>query len=192
MACSWRSWKYSAPFGWPATFSWPLVSLRPARNMSLGRWLLVACFSSVKNHNVWGPHLFPSFTTYQKNPFATPRMVLQRSKNHFAIGRNSERCCYHIDLSRFVLPISDPSALNLSKFVGVQDSPNLSKIEKVAETCEFDGKELSGPNLFFFKNSGWAGSTRSAKIVQKSQYCRPDDLVVPKREMICVPTVEHE
>jgi len=31
--------------------------------------------------------------------------------------------------------------LNLSQFVGFQDSPNLSKIEKVAETCEFDGKE---------------------------------------------------
>jgi len=45
-----------------------------ARSMSLGRWLLVACFSSVKSHNVSGPHL-------------------------------------------------------------------LSKIEKVAETCEFDGKE---------------------------------------------------
>ena len=40
---------------------------------------------------------------------------------------------------RFVLPIGDPSsALN---FVGFQDSPNLSKIEKVAETCGFDGKE---------------------------------------------------
>ena len=34
------------------------MSLRPARDMSLGRWLLVACFSSVKNHNVSGPHLF--------------------------------------------------------------------------------------------------------------------------------------
>ena len=33
------------------------------------------------------------------------------------------------------------SALNISQFVGFQDSPNLSKIEKVAETCEFDGKE---------------------------------------------------
>jgi len=47
----------------------------------------------------------------------------------------------HTDLSRFVLPISDPSALNFSQFVGFQDSPNLSKIEKVAETCQFDGKE---------------------------------------------------
>jgi len=28
-----------------------------------------------------------------------------------------------------------------SQFVGFQVSPNLSKIEKVAETCEFDGKE---------------------------------------------------
>jgi len=40
-----------------------------ARSMSLGRWLLVACFSSVKNHNVSGPHLFPSVTTHaQKIP----------------------------------------------------------------------------------------------------------------------------
>ena len=70
-----------------------------------------------------------------------PRTVLHEQKNHFAIGRDSERCSYHTDLSRFVLPISDPSALNLSQFVGFQDSPNLSKIEKVAETCEFDGKE---------------------------------------------------
>jgi len=31
--------------------------------------------------------------------------------------------------------------LNFSQFVVFQDSPNLSKIEKVAETCEFDGKE---------------------------------------------------
>ena len=29
-----------------------------ARSMSLGRWLFVACFSSVKNHNVSGPHFF--------------------------------------------------------------------------------------------------------------------------------------
>jgi len=57
------------------------------------------------------------------------------------IGRNSERSYYHTDLSRFVLPISDPSALNFSQFVGFQNSPNLGKIEKVAETCEFDGKE---------------------------------------------------
>ena len=40
-----------------------------------------------------------------------------------------------------ICPISDPSALNFSQFVGFQDSPNLNKIEKVAEACEFDGKE---------------------------------------------------
>ena len=117
----------------------PLVSLRPAQNMSLGRWLLLACFSSVKNHNVSGPHLFPNFTTCQQDPFT--RTVQQRTKSHFAIGRNFERCSYHTNLSRFVLPISEPSALNCSQFVGFQDSPNMSKIEKVAETCEFDGKE---------------------------------------------------
>jgi len=31
--------------------------------------------------------------------------------------------------------------LNFSQFVGFQDSPNLSKIEKVTETCEFDREE---------------------------------------------------
>ena len=126
---------------WPAPLSGPLMSLQPARDMSLGRWLLVACFSSVKNHNVSGPHLFPSVTTHAKKSLCFPRTVLHEQKNHFAIGRNSERCSYHTDLSRFVLPISDPSALNLSQFVEFQDSPNQSKIEKVAETCEFDGKE---------------------------------------------------
>ena len=247
-----------------------------------------ACFSSVKSHNVSGPHLLPSFTTCQKNPFDTPRTVLKRAKisicngsqfsnvtpvagpifetkiesfflesfflernycprtdfsggnacsilshpviswnesradpcplerihycqNVFSswkrrntpdferfflekrpwkrfctnilirgkwihstdidgnqvLGRNAvpqiplqkkalqkkaldfclenwscvRRYSCHTDLSRFVLPISDPSELNFSQFVGFQDSPNLSKIEKVAETCEFDGKE---------------------------------------------------
>jgi len=37
-----------------------------ARRMSLGKRLLIACFSSVKNHNVSGPHLFPSVTTHAK------------------------------------------------------------------------------------------------------------------------------
>ena len=87
------------------------MSLRPARNMSLGRWLLVACFSSVKNHNGSGPHLFPSVTTHAKNPFASLGRSYTEQKNHFAIGRNSKLCSYHTDLSRFVLPISDPSVL---------------------------------------------------------------------------------
>jgi len=118
------------------------MSLRPARDMSLGRWLLVACFSSVKNHNVSGPHLFPSFTTHDKKiPLPPLGRSYSEQKNHSAIGRNSERCSYYTDLSRFVLPIIDPSALNLSYIPRFQNSPNLSKIEKVAETCEFDGKE---------------------------------------------------
>jgi len=126
---------------WTDTLSVPLMSLRPARNMSLGRWLLVACFSSVKNHNVSGPHLFPSFSTHAKKIPLTPRTVLHWAKNPFAIGRNSERCFYHIDLSWFVLPVSDPSALNFSQFVGFQNFPDCIQNEKVAETFEFDAKE---------------------------------------------------
>jgi len=127
---------------WPAPLSGPLMSLRPSRDMSLGRWLSVACFSSVKNHNVSVPHLFPSFTLHAKKiPLPPLGRSYSEQKNHFAIGRNSERCSYHTDLSGFVLPISDPSALNFSQFVGFQNPPNLSLIEKVAEKCEFDGKE---------------------------------------------------
>jgi hypothetical protein len=58
---------------WADTLSGPLMSLRPARNMSLGRWLLVAYFSSVKNHNVSGPHLFPSVTTHAKKSLCLPK-----------------------------------------------------------------------------------------------------------------------
>jgi len=142
MASSWFSWKYSAPFGWSDTFSWPLMSLRTRPKTSAWRWLLVACFSSVKNHNVSGPQLLPSFTTHAKKiPLPPLGRSYSEQKNHFAIGRNSERGSYHTDLSRFVLPISDLSALNFSKFVGFQNSPNLTKIEKVTGTCEFDGKE---------------------------------------------------
>ena len=129
------------PFGWTATFSGPLMSLRPARDMSLGRWLLVACFSSVKNTTFRGLIFSQVSPHAEKIPLPPLGRSYSEQKNRFAIGRNSERCCYHTDLSRFVLPISDPSALNFSQFVGFQNSPNLSKIEKVAETCEFDGKE---------------------------------------------------
>ena len=66
MTCSLHSQNYNTPFGWTATFSGPLMSLRPARDKSLGRWLLVACFSSVRNHNVSWPHFFSSFTTHAK------------------------------------------------------------------------------------------------------------------------------
>jgi len=126
---------------WPAPLSGQLMSFQPVLSTSLGRWLLIACFSSVKNHNVLGPHLFPSFTTHAKKiPLPPLGRSYSEQKNQFAIGRNFERCSYHTDLSRFVLPISDPSALNFSLFVGFHNSPNLSKIGKVAETCEFDGK----------------------------------------------------
>ena len=113
-----------------------------ARRMSLGRWLLVACFSSITNHNNSGLIFFQVSLHTPKKSLCLPRTVLHEQKNHFAIGRNSERCSYHTDLSRFVLPICDPSALNFSQLFGFQDSPNLSKIEKVAENRDFDGKEI--------------------------------------------------
>ena len=86
-----------------------------------------------------------SFSKVSPHAKKIPLQPLGRSysnqKKHFAIGCSSERIFYHTDLFRFVLPISYPSALNFSQFVRFQNSPKLSKIEKIAETCEFDGKE---------------------------------------------------
>jgi len=45
--------------------------------MSLGRWLLVACFPSVKNHNVSDLIFFQVSPHKQINPFATPRTVAE-------------------------------------------------------------------------------------------------------------------
>ena len=87
MTCSWHSRNYSTPFGWAATFSWPLMSLRSARDVSLGRWLLVACFWSVKNHNISGPHLFPSFTTHGVTMIRWPKMRIIRISNFLRIVR---------------------------------------------------------------------------------------------------------
>ena len=79
--------------------------------------------------------------TRRKNLFTTPRTVLQRAKTSL---------CNRSQFQTLLLPHRfikirpfhhDPSSLNFSQFVGLQNSPNLSKIEKVAETCEFDGKE---------------------------------------------------
>jgi len=73
-------WNFISAFEGADTLSGPPMSLRPARNMSFGRWLLVAFFSSVKNRNVSGPHLFPSVTTHAKKSLCLPRTVLHRAK----------------------------------------------------------------------------------------------------------------
>ena len=100
-------------------------------------------FLKRKKSQRFGASSFSKFTTHaEKIPLPPLGRSYSEQKNHFAMGRNSERCYYHTDLSRFVLPVSDPSALNFSQFVGFQNFPNLSKIEKVAETCEFTGLNL--------------------------------------------------
>jgi len=73
-------WSFISAFEGADTLSGPPMSLRPARNMSFGRWLLVAGFSSVKNRNVSGPHLFPRVTTHAKKSLCLPRTVLHRAK----------------------------------------------------------------------------------------------------------------
>ena len=53
-------------------------------------------------------------------------------KNQFEIGRNSERCCYHTDLSRFVLPISDPSNIEFLTICRIAEFP---KSEQNRKSC---------------------------------------------------------
>jgi len=86
MACSWHSRNYRAPIGWTASFFVLWMLLRTIPRRSAGRWLLVACFSCVKNHNVSGPHLFPSFTTQAKKiPLPPLGRSYSEQKNHFAM-----------------------------------------------------------------------------------------------------------
>jgi len=77
-------------------------------------------FPKRKKSQRFGASSFSKFHyTRQKNPL--PPWDGTEQKNPFAIGHNYERFSYHTGLSRFVLPISDPSALNFSQFVGFQN-----------------------------------------------------------------------
>jgi hypothetical protein len=130
MSWTWHSRIYSGIVGCVFPFLNPLVSLWPTQNMSLGRWLLVACFWSVKNHNVSGPHLIPSFTTCQKNFFATPKTVLQGAKKSL-YNRSQFRTLFLPHRFIKIRPSHQrPVSIEFSQFVGFQDSPNLSKIGK--------------------------------------------------------------
>ena len=112
-----------------------------ARSMSLGRWFLVACFSSVQNHDVLGPHLFPSFTTRQKNPYATPTTVLQRAKKSLC-NRSQFRTLFLPYRFIKIRPShQQPVSIESLTIWRIPGFPNLSKIEKVAENRDIDGKE---------------------------------------------------
>ena len=75
--CARHSLSFVSAVDWPDTLSVPLMLLRPPRNMSLGRWLLVR-----KKSKHFGSSSFCKFYyTRQKNPFSTLRTVLHREKN---------------------------------------------------------------------------------------------------------------
>ena len=106
-------------------------------------------FLKRKKSQRFGASSFSKFYyTLQKNPFATPRMVLQWPsllKNPWVIGRNSARCSYHTYLFDSCLPwlsLVSIEYLTICWYAPeFQNFPELIKIEKVAETFEFDGKE---------------------------------------------------
>jgi len=90
----------------------------------LGKVAFSSMLPKRKKSQCFGASSFSKFHyTRKKNPFAPLGQSYTEQKNPFAIGRNSERFSYHTDLSRFVHPVSDPSALNFSQFVGFQNFP---------------------------------------------------------------------
>ena len=104
-----------------------------ARSMSLGRWLLVACFSSVKNHNVSELHLFPSFTTRQRNPFATHRTVLQRAQKSLC-NRSQFRTLF---LPHRFIKIRPSHQRPVSiEFLTICQIPGFPKSEQNRKSCE--------------------------------------------------------
>ena len=99
-----------------------------------GKWIHS---TDIDGNQVLGRNAVPQIPLQKK--------ALQKKALDFCLENWScvRRYSCHTDLSRFVLPISDPSELNFSQFVGFQNSPNLNKIEKVAETCELTEKSRS-------------------------------------------------
>jgi len=83
MMCSRHSRNYSAPFGWTATFSWPLMSLRPAQDMSLGRWLLVSMFLKGKKSQRFGASSFSKFHHIHPKTLIEIAQVLSTNSGSF-------------------------------------------------------------------------------------------------------------
>jgi len=71
-----------------------------------------------------GPHLFPSFTTCQKNPFATPRTVLQRAKKSLC-NRSQFRTLF---LPSHQRPVS-------TEFLTICRIPEFPKSEQNRQNC---------------------------------------------------------
>jgi len=98
----------------------------------LGKVVIVACFSSVKNHNVSGPHLFPSFTTRQRNPSTTPRTVLQRAKKSLC-NRSQFRTLFL--LHRFIkIRLSHQRPVSV-EFLTICQIPKFPKSEQNRKSC---------------------------------------------------------
>ena len=94
-------------------------------------------FLQRKKSQRFGASSFSKFHhTRRKIPVPTLGQSYSKQKNHFAIGCNSERCYYHTDLSRFVLPISDPGRPDSIEFVTICRIPEFPKSEQNRKSCE--------------------------------------------------------
>jgi len=124
---------------WPSFRTADVASTSP--RYEFGKVAFSSMFLQRKNHNVSGPHLFPSFTTRKRNPFGVPRTVLQQVKKSLYNWSQFRTLFLPHRFIKIRLSHQQPSALNFTQFVRFQNSPNLSKIEKVAETRKFDRKE---------------------------------------------------
>jgi len=98
-------------------------------------------FLKCKKLQRFGASSFSKFHHMPKKSLCHPRTVLKQSKKSFC-NRSQFRTLFLPHRFIKIRPSHQrPVSIEFVTICRFQDSPNLSKIEKVAETCEFHGKE---------------------------------------------------
>ena len=107
----------------------------------LGKVAFSSMFLKRKKSQRFGASFFPNFTTCQKNPFATPGTVLLRAKKSLCT-RSRFRTLFLPHRFIKIRPSHQrPVSIEFLTICRIPEFPKSEQIEKVAETCEFDGKE---------------------------------------------------
>jgi len=98
-------------------------------------------FLKRKKSQHFGASSFSKFHTRRKNPVATPRTVLQRAKKSLC-NRSQFRTLLLPHRFIKIRPSHQrPVSIEFLTICRIAEFPKSEQIEKVAETCEFDGKE---------------------------------------------------
>jgi len=105
-------------------------------------------FLKRKKSQRFGASSFSKFHHNAKKSFATPRTVLQRAKKSLC-NRSQFRTLFlphrfmKMKIFRFVLPISDPSALNFSTICRIPEFPGINPKRKSCENVRIRRKRTT-------------------------------------------------